>query len=182
ARHESIAACEGMRERTIVVSGHSKSFSMTGWRLGYLVAPPPVIEAATKFQGHINSSPPAAFQRAALAALELDASEVDRMAREFEARRDAFVEELTALPEAGFVRPRGAFYIFVDFSQYGYSDVDLATHLIRTAKVSSVPGSGFGRQGRGYLRFSFVRSRDEIRTGVRRIAEVLAGSAAATRS
>lgn len=177
--HYSIAALPGMAERTVVIGAFSKTFAMTGWRLGHLVAPPGVIAAAAKLQGFINTCPSAALQVAGLTALALPAAEIDRMVSEYQVRRDKFVTKLATIPGLRFVEPRGTFFILVDFSSYGVPDTELAKYLLRTALVSSVPGSGFGTRGRGSLRFSFVGSPQEISAGLGRARQALADLPAA---
>lgn len=172
--HHSIAALPGMAERTVAIGAFSKTFAMTGWRLGHIMGPPPVVESAIKFQGYVNTCPNAAVQRAGLTALQLPGDSLHWMVVEFQARRDLFVAELADIPGVQCVPPRGTFFIFVDFQAYGMPDAELGRHLLRAAKVSSIPGSAFGRQGRGFLRFSIVRSREEIRNGLRRVREALA--------
>lgn len=172
-KHHSIAALPGMAERTVVVGAFSKSFCMTGWRLGHIVAPAPVVDAATRFQNHVNACMPASVQVAGIAALQSSPILVDEMVQQFQARRDAFMSELGEVPGVQCAKPQGAFYVFPDFNSYGMTDIDLAMYLIQSAKVSSVPGSSFGKRGRGFLRFSIVRSAEELRMAVRQIKEAL---------
>lgn len=162
-------------ERTITVGGCSKSYAMTGWRIGFAAGPVEVAKAMSNFQDQVTSNPTSFAQKGAVAAFNLDASSVEAMRAEFEARRDLIVGLLREVPDVRVPEPKGAFYVFPDFSAYltdGIaSDVELATYLLQEANVATVPGSVF--EGAGHLRLSYAASREDITRGVARIAEAL---------
>jgi aspartate aminotransferase len=170
----------GLAERTLTVSGVSKSYAMTGWRIGWAVGPAPVIKAMGNVQSQETSSPSSVSQYAALAALEGDQDCVERMRREFEARRDLVCKGLAELPEIACPRPNGAFYVFFNVSAHfgrtlgGRKVTDSATFCqaaLETAQVNLVPGSAFGAEG--YVRLSFATSREQIHGGLERLEQFL---------
>jgi aspartate aminotransferase len=177
AEHQSVAALgSDIAEQTITVGGVSKTYSMTGWRIGFAAAPLPVAKAMSNFQDQVTSNPTSFAQKGAVAAFNMDASSVEAMRAEFEARRDLIAGLLREIPRVKVPVPKGAFYIMPDFSAYlggKYpTDLDLATYLLEEAKVATVPGSVF--EGPGHLRLSYAASRADIQRGVARIAEALA--------
>lgn len=182
ARHLSIAQMgREAFERTIVVNGFSKSFSMTGWRMGYAAGPKEVIDAAGRLQAQSTSNATSISQYAALAALRGDRSFAQRMAKEFEARRDYVWRRLSGMKGVTCVRPDGAFYVFPNFSQvYGRSAggvrVDssntLAEALLEQAHVAVVPGNAFGSDA--HVRLSFATSMENLKKGLDRIEAFLA--------
>jgi aspartate aminotransferase len=173
-RHHSIAAEEGMRERTVLLDGFSKTYAMTGWRLGYGVMP---TEAATRFSRlmvNSNSCTANFVQRAGIAALRGPQDAVDLMVSEFARRRAAIVRGLSSLPGFSCPSPRGSFYVFPDVSGTGARASDLADRLLEDAGVACLAGTCFGARGEGRLRFSFANSVENIREGVERIRTALA--------
>jgi len=162
-------------ERTITINGCSKSYAMTGWRIGYAAAPLPVAKAMSNLQDQVTSNPTSFAQRGAIAAFSLDPSVVEKMRAEFEARRDLIVGLIRQIPGLTIPEPKGAFYAFPNVSAYlGGSlatDEDLATYLLTEAKVATVPGSVF--EGPGHLRMSYATSREDIEKGMARIADAL---------
>ena len=162
-------------DRTITINGCSKSYSMTGWRIGYAAAPLAVAKAMSNFQDQVTSNPTSFVQKGAVAALALPPSSIEAMRAEFEARRDLIHGLLTAIPGVKMPKPKGAFYAFPDISAYLgkqlTTDVDLASYLLEEAKVATVPGSVF--EGYGHIRLSYATSRADIEKGVARIAEAL---------
>jgi aspartate aminotransferase len=162
-------------EHTITINGCSKSYAMTGWRLGYAAAPLPIAKAMSNFQDQVTSNPTSFVQKGALAALALPPTSIEAMRAEFEARRDLIHSLLTAIPGVKMQKPKGAFYALPDVSHYLgkeiKTDVDLASYLLDEARVATVPGSVF--EGSGHLRLSYATSRSDIEKGVARIAEAL---------
>src|SRR5438876_4404703 len=156
--HVSIASLDGMGDRTILLDGCSKTFAMTGWRLGFAALPPPLVEPVTRLI--INSvSCTAAFpQRAILAAVNGPWEPIDAMIEEFHKRRDVIVEGLNRIPGITCLEPGGAFYVFPNVKQLGVSSADVASFLLNEAGVACLSGTAFGAGGEGYLRFSYANS------------------------
>jgi aspartate/methionine/tyrosine aminotransferase len=177
-RHVSIATLDGMRERTILLDGFSKAYSMTGWRLGYGVMPAPC--AARFSQLMVNSASCTAnfVQRAGIAALRGPQDSVTNMVAEFRRRRDVIVEGLNAIPGFECTSPDGAFYAFPSITGTGIRSGELANRLLMDAGVACLAGTCFGEHGEGYLRFSFANSTENIRAALDRIRGVLAAGAA----
>ncbi len=169
----SIASEEGLGPdgRTIILDGFSKTYAMTGWRLGYGVMPEPLAEEVIKLQVNSNSCTNAATQYAGLEALAGPQESVERMLSEFRARRDLIVSGLNALPGIECVTPRGAFYAFPRVE--GYPAGALADMLLEEAGVACLAGTAFGRYGEGHLRFSYANSRENISRALGRMEEVL---------
>jgi aspartate/methionine/tyrosine aminotransferase len=170
----SIASFPGMRERTIIMDGLSKAYAMTGWRIGYGVMPPALVERMSKLMINSNSCAAAFSQMATVAALSGPQDSVDAMVREFHARRQVIVDELNAIEGVKCRMPRGAFYVFPNVLAVDPDEKRLATLLLEEAGVACLPGTAFGAAGRGYLRFSYANSRENIREGMRRTRECLA--------
>jgi len=169
--------CPDLYDRTIVLNGVSKAYSMTGWRIGYAGGPAPLIEAMKNIQSQSTSNPASISQVAAQAALEGDQSCITRMCRAFKERHDFVVKELNTIPGVRCVAGQGTFYSFPDVTGMIHrldglhSDVELAEHLINVAGVALVPGSAFGAPG--YLRLSFATDMDTLREALRRLKNVL---------
>ena len=169
--HVSPLSQPGMRERTVLMDGLSKSYAMTGWRLGYAVAPR---ELAAKLDTlMINSSSCAAgfTQMAAIEALSTDESEraVHRMVKVFEHRRNLVVDGLSALPGVRCAKPQGAFYAFPNIEGTGFGERELAERLLTEAGVAVLPGTAFGEGGKGFIRLAYTQSEDELTEGLNRI-------------
>jgi aspartate/methionine/tyrosine aminotransferase len=173
AEHVSLLAFESLRERVILLDGWSKTFAMTGWRLGYGVWPKALIEHAERLQVNSNSCASAPVQRAGIAALRGPEEPVERMRRAFDERRTAIVEGLRALPGFTCVMPQGAFYAFPNITGTGYSSRALQDKLLLDAGVATVAGTAFGAHGEGYLRFSYANSLERIGEALERIRAVL---------
>ncbi len=171
----SIASEPGMGpdERTIILDGFSKTYAMTGWRIGYGVMPRPLAEQVTKLQVNSNSCTAAASQYAALAALGGPQDDVGRMLTEFRARRDLIVSGLNDLPGVECIAPQGAFYAFPRITETGRGADDLADLLLNEAGVACLSGTAFGRHGEGHLRLSYANSRDNIVRALERMGDVL---------
>ena len=169
--HVSPLSEPGMRERTVLMDGLSKSYAMTGWRLGYAVAP---VELAKKLdQLMINSSSCAAgfTQMAAIEALSAPESEhaVSRMVKVFEHRRNLIVDGLNKIPGVRCARPQGAFYAFPNIEGTGFNERELADRLLSEAGVAVLPGTAFGEAGKGFIRLAYTQSEDELEKGLERI-------------
>jgi aspartate aminotransferase len=176
--HASIAAEDGMRERTIVLDGFSKAYSMTGWRLGYGVMPKAWATRFSQLMVNSNSCTANFVQRAGIAALKGTQEPVTRMVEEFRRRRDLIVDGLNSLPGFRCPRPDGAFYVFPDVTGTGLRSQDLANRLLYDAGVACLSGTCFGANGEGSLRFSFANSPENIRSAIDRIRGVLTAGAA----
>jgi aspartate/methionine/tyrosine aminotransferase len=170
----SIATLPGMADRTITLDGFSKTFAMTGWRLGYGVVPAWMVPTYSRLVINSVSCTNAFAQAGAIAALTGPQDGADAMRAEFIARRALIVEGLNAIPGVTCAMPHGAFYVFPNLSSFGRSSTDIATHLLYDAGVCGLAGTAFGRYGEGYLRFSYANSRENIRTALERIGESLA--------
>jgi len=173
--HESPMSHPGMRERTVLMDGLSKSYAMTGWRLGYAVAPKAL--AVKLDQLMINSSSCAAgfTQMAAIEALSAPESEhaVARMVKVFEHRRNLVVDGLNAIPGVRCARPQGSFYVFPNIEGTGFDEHELADRLLAEAGVAVLPGTAFGHAGKGFIRLAYTQSEDELKLGLNRIAEFI---------
>ncbi|MFQ6080433.1 MAG: pyridoxal phosphate-dependent aminotransferase [Candidatus Bathyarchaeia archaeon] len=161
-RHISVASLPDMKERTITVNSFSKTYAMTGWRLGYAVARQEIAEEMAKLNLYSNSCPSSIAQRAGIAALSGPQDAVVMMAKEYERRRNEIVKGLNEIEGITCVKPRGAFYAFPNVSSLGMSSQDAAMFILKEAKVSTVPGSGFGGYGEGYLRLAYSNSIENI--------------------
>jgi len=175
-KHESIfGLSEEVRARTLYVNGCSKTYAMTGWRVGYCVAPPEVALAMSNLQDQVTSNPTSFAQAGAIVAMEMDDAAIEAMRAEFEARRDLVLAELSNVPGFNTCVPHGAFYAFPDVSAHlgarFATDVELADFLLDHAHVATVPGSVFS--GKGHIRLSYATSRAKIVEGVSRIRNAL---------
>lgn len=176
----SIATFPGMKERTVIVNGVSKTFSMTGWRIGYAAGPKEVIKAMEKLQDHSTSNPTSISQKAAIAALSSDTQLIQEMVEKFNQRRKLMVHALQEIPGVTFPVPRGAFYLFANFTPYLERKLEgtrigtslkLAEILLEKAHIACVPGVAFGMEG--YLRFSYATSEANIEKGMLRLRDFL---------
>jgi aspartate aminotransferase len=173
-RAASIASLPGMRERTIILDGFSKTYAMTGWRLGYGVMPRPLAEAMTRLIVNSVSCTAAMTQRAGLAALTGPQDAVRAMVAEFRRRRDALVAGLNAIPGFSCHLPGGAFYAFPDIRGTGLSSAELAERLLQEAGVATLAGTAFGPGGEGFLRLSYAAALPDLERALARIAAVVA--------
>lgn len=171
--HDSIASFPGLREKTIILDGHSKTYAMTGWRLGYGVMPEELAVHVTRLQTNSNSCCNVFVQRAGMKALEGPQDEVLAMVAEFRRRRDVIVDGLNAIPGIHCVRPRGAFYAFPNISRLPVTSRVLAADLLDKAGVACLSGTAFGAGGEGYLRFSYANSVEKIETALARVGAYL---------
>ena len=168
----SIASLEGMRERTVIFRTFSKSYAMTGWRVGYLAAPKELANKAAKLHEHTSACASSVSQMAAQAALDLPKEITMKMVKEYERRRDVLIEGLAQIPGLKIFKPRGTFYAFVDIRKFGIPSFDLSRLLLEKARVAVAPGSAFGAEGEGYIRVCFANSIENIREGVKRMKKV----------
>lgn len=171
--HVSIASFPGMLERTIILDGFSKTYAMTGWRLGYGVMPEPLAEAVTRLMINSNSCTAAFTQIAGITALTGPQDDVDRMVAAFRERREVIVEGLNRIPGFRCLKPRGAFYAFPNIEGTGLSSRELAAYLLEEAGVAVLSGTAFGEYGEGFLRLSFANSVENIQKALERIEKAL---------
>jgi aspartate/methionine/tyrosine aminotransferase len=175
AKHISLASLEGMRERTLTINALSKTYSVTGWRVGWVIAPPEVTAAIRKVHDFLTVGAAAPLQEAGALAMQLPQSYYDTLAREYAARRERM---LGILGGAGFkcFKPRGAYYIMTDISAFGFSDdVGFAQYLVKEIGVAAVPGSSFYRDpadGRTHLRFTFCKKESTFQAATERLAKL----------
>ena len=175
SEHISLAALDGMRDRTITINGLSKSYSVTGWRVGWAVAPPVITNAIRKVHDFLTVGAPAPLQEAGAAALSLPAAYYRELAERYRTRRDHLIP---ALEKAGFVcyRPRGAYYVMTDISSFGFAnDVEFASHLVKEIGIACVPGSSFykhPKDGSQQVRFAFCKKPETLDEAARRLAKL----------
>lgn len=167
----SVITYPGMQERTVILDGFSKTYAMTGWRLGYGVMPVALAQQVTRLAINCNSCVPGFTQLAGVAALTGPQDGVTEMVAEFKRRRDAIVAGLNELPNVSCRTPEGAFYVFPNLSAYGDG---LGDYLLNEAGVAVLDGSGFGAHGKGYLRISYANSLPNIERALERMADALA--------
>jgi len=173
AKHESIAALPGMKERTIIIEGHSKTYAMTGWRLGYAVTTADLAEQIAKLMVNSNSCTAAMVQMAGLEALRGPQDAVKEMVAELKRRRDAIVSGLNAIEGITCKNPLGAFYVFPNVTAMPMGSDEFAEHLLQEYAVATLSGTAFGKYGDGYLRLSYAGSMESIKKGLERIAEAV---------
>jgi aspartate/methionine/tyrosine aminotransferase len=171
--HVSLMAYPSIRDRLILLNGWSKTYAMTGWRMGWSVWPQPLLDAARKLAVNSYSCVNAAAQWAGLAALEGPQDAVREMAAEFDRRRKAVVAGLNALPGVSCIAPKGAFYAFPNISQTGWKAKPLASALLEEAGVATIGGPDFGVHGEGYIRLSYANSLPNIERALARMGEFL---------
>ena len=162
-------------ERTVTIGGCSKTYAMTGWRIGYASAPKPVATAMASLQDQVTSNPNSFAQKGAVEALRLPSDQIEPMRAEFQARRDLIIDLLRGIPNVQVSKPEGAFYALPNVSAYLNNkmkdDICLVEHLLEKAQVATVPGTVF--EAPGHIRISYAASRDNIRKGIERIANAL---------
>jgi aminotransferase len=168
ARLLSVVECEGMRERTVTLSGFSKTYAMTGFRVGYLIGPPPFIDAAVRVKQAVSGPSPLLSQLAARAALGQPAERVGDIARLFERRRDVMTRGLDRLG-IRYGRPGGAFYLWADVSGYGLAAEEFCRRLLLEARVLVFPGSSFGARWSGFVRISLLQSEARLEEALARL-------------
>ncbi len=172
--HESIISLPGMKEQTILIDGHSKTYAMTGWRLGYGVAPREIADKITQLTINSNSCTATFTQIAGIEALTGPQTFVSNMVTEFRIRRDTIVDGLNAIDGISCIKPLGSFYVFPNVTQLPLSCEALADYLMDEVGVALLPGTAFGKYGDGYLRLSYANSLDNINDALNRINTAIA--------
>ena len=168
----SIAKFEGMKERTLTIGSLSKTYAMDGWRVGYLIAPKPLIEEALKIHQHILSCPNTFVQEGARVALSSSQECVGKMVQEFDRRRKLMMSYLDDL-ELPYDQPQGAFYIFPSIKKFGLSSEEFCDYLLAEARVAVIPGDAFGQLGEGHVRFAYTTSYENIEKGMEKVKSAL---------
>jgi len=169
--HTSIASFPGMKERTIIIDGFSKTYAMTGFRLGYAAAPEMIIDAMAKHLENVVSSVNEGIQWGGVAALSGSQECVELMKQHYRRRKEIIVNGLNLIPGISCIEPKGAFYAFANIRETGLSSRDFAIRLLKEKRVALVPGTGFGAGGEGFVRLSYATSEENIKEGLKRIGE-----------
>ncbi len=170
----SIACLPGMLDRTILVNGFSKAYAMTGWRLGYAIIPPELVDSVVELIVNNISCTTTFVQHGGVEALTGPQDSVVRMVDEFKKRRDLIVDGLNAIPGISCRRPKGAFYVFPNVKKLGMDSARLADYLLQKAGVAILAGTDFGKYGEGYLRLSYATSQENIKKALERINTAVA--------
>ncbi|MBI2775874.1 MAG: pyridoxal phosphate-dependent aminotransferase [Chloroflexi bacterium] len=176
AEHVSIASLPGMAERTVVLDGFSKTFAMTGWRLGYAIVPDWLVKAYGTLIINTVSGATTFAQRGAIEAIRGPQGPMDEMVAEFRARRDLVVDGLNEIPGFSCLRPSGAFYVFPDISGTGFTGAELATRLLQETGVCVLAGTAFGHVGTHHIRISYANSRENLAEALSRIRGFIAAN------
>ncbi len=169
----SVGSLPSMKERTITINGFSKAYAMTGWRIGYIVASEDMMKSISKVHHSMNVCACSISQKAALAALTGPQDSVEKMVREYDKRRQEMVSRVNEIPGFKCHMPKGAFYVFPNVESLRMSSMDLAKLLISKARVVTVPGSEFGKNGEGFLRLSYATSLEKISEALVRVKETV---------
>ena len=172
-KHQSILTLPGMKEKTILIDGHSKTYTMTGWRLGYGVAPREIADKITRLTINSNSCTATFTQIAGIEALTGPQTFVTLMVEEFKKRRDVIVDGLNAIDGITCIKPLGSFYVFPNVTQLPLPCEELADYLMDEVGVALLPGTAFGKYGDGYLRLSYANSLDNIKDALSRIESAI---------
>lgn len=173
-QHTSILEFPGMKERTIMLDGYSKTYAMTGWRLGYGMMPASIAAIVAKLQTNCTSCTSSFTQMAGIEALSGPQEKADEMIAEFRRRRDVIVDGLNQIPGFRCARPQGAFYVFPNIEGTGYSSQRMADYLLNEAGVACLSGTAFGGFGEGFIRFSYANSVENIEKALERIGDAVA--------
>ena len=171
--HHSILSLDGMKEKTILIEGFSKTYAMTGWRLGYGVMPENVAEMVSKFMVNSNSCTASFTQRAGIQALSGPQDDSENMIAEFKERKSVIVDGLNSLPGISCRTPKGAFYVFPNIRETGMTSEEAENRFLNDAGVAGLKGTSFGANGEGYVRFSYANSKENIREALGRLERVL---------
>ena len=171
--NHTIAALPGMRERTIILDGFSKTYAMTGWRLGFGIMPHEFAAVCSKLQTNVPSCATSFVQIAGMEALSGPQDWVDNVVAEFKRRRDLIVDALNTMPGFHCLKPLGAFYVFPNITETGMDSRTLADKILYEANVACLSGTSFGKYGEGYLRFSYANSMENIEIAMERIRKIL---------
>ncbi len=173
-QHNSIASLPGMRERTILLDGFSKTYAMTGWRAGYGVMPVPLADQVARLQTNSNSCVNTFVQHACIEAIKGPQDDVGKMVAEFKRRRDVIVDGLNDIPGFKCLRPNGAFYVFPNIQELPIGSRELEGYLMEEAGVAALSGTSFGEYGDGYVRFSYANSVENLELALQRVREAVA--------
>jgi aspartate/methionine/tyrosine aminotransferase len=171
--HHSVASFPGMKERTVIIDGYSKTYAMTGWRLGWGAMPADLAPHITRLMTNSNSCTCSFSQVAGIGALTGPQEEVAKMVEAFRERRDVIVDGLNSLPGVTCLKPKGAFYVFPNITGTGKDEKWLADYFLNEAGVACLAGTSFGEYGKGYIRFSYANSVENIEKAIGRMAEAL---------
>lgn len=171
-KHHSIASIDGMLERTIVINSFSKSFAMTGWRIGFAVGNKQIIEKMVRLQENLVACANASSQYAAIKALSIF-NKTDKMIEIYKKRRDIIVDGLNGIRGVSCYKPKGSFYAFPNIKKIGKNSETVANELLEKAHVITIPGSAFGPHGEGYLRISYANSEENLKEAVKRIKKYI---------
>ena len=180
-KHESIATRPGMQEKTIILDGFSKTYAMTGWRLGYGVMNPTVAKHVARLATNVYSCATTFVQRAATTALNGPQDEAQAMAKEFSRRKDVILECLARIPGITCAKPQGAFYVFPNIRALNMKSAEVEQALLEEAGVAALSGTAFGSNGEGFVRFSYANSVEQIREGMKRFETLVQSHAKAAR-
>ncbi|MFZ5516761.1 MAG: pyridoxal phosphate-dependent aminotransferase [Candidatus Zhuqueibacterota bacterium] len=172
-KHHSIASLPGMKERTVILDGFSKTYAMTGWRMGYGAMPTHLASKVTQLQINSNSCTSTFSQYAAVEAILGPQNEVHKMVAEFKKRRDVIVDGLNAIDGVSCLKPHGAFYVFPNIKQLGMDGKKFSELLLEKYGVAALSGTAFGKYGAGYLRFSYANSVENIKKALERIEQAM---------
>ncbi|MCH8306462.1 MAG: pyridoxal phosphate-dependent aminotransferase [Candidatus Marinimicrobia bacterium] len=171
--HHSILSLDGMKEKTILIEGFSKTYAMTGWRLGYGVMPENVADMVSKFMVNSNSCTASFTQRAGIQALTGSQEDSENMIAEFKERKSVIVDGMNSIPGISCRTPKGAFYVFPNIKETGMTSEEAENKFLNDAGVACLKGTSFGANGEGYIRFSYANSKENIREALERIERVL---------
>jgi len=171
--HHSVASFPGMKERTVIIDGYSKTYAMTGWRLGWGAMPADLAPHIARLMTNSNSCTCSFSQVAGMEALTGPQEEVAKMVEAFRERRDVIVDGLNSLPGITCLKPKGAFYVFPNITGTGKDEKWLADYFLDEAGVACLAGTSFGEYGKGYIRFSYANSVENIEKAIGRMAEAL---------
>ncbi|MCX7784677.1 MAG: pyridoxal phosphate-dependent aminotransferase [candidate division WOR-3 bacterium] len=172
-KFETIAKYPGMKDRTIILDGFSKTYAMTGWRIGYGIMHPDLAKELARIETNINSCTTTFIQRACITALTDSQIEPEKMRQQFHKRRDVIVEGLNSIKGISCKKPQGAFYVFANVQKTGYDHRELADRLLSEAGVACLAGTCFGEYGKGYIRFSYANSIENIQEAIARIKKFI---------
>lgn len=172
--HQSVSSIPGMKERTILLDGFSKTYAMTGWRVGYGVMPVPLADQVARLQTNSNSCVNTFVQHACIEAIRGPQDNVYKMVAEFKRRRDVIVDGLNEIPGFKCLRPHGSFYVFPNIRELPMGSRELEQHLLDEAGVAALSGTSFGEYGDGYVRFSYANSVENIKLALDRVREAVA--------
>lgn len=174
-KNYSIASQPGMIDRTILLNGFSKTYAMTGWRMGYGFFPPDMVNQIVRLVTNSVSCAPPFIQKACIEAITGPQESVPKMVTEFKKRRDLIVDGLNKIPGISCHRPKGAFYVFPNIKKLGMSSAKFSDYLLNEGGVATLSGTAFGANGEGYLRLSYATSQENIKKALQRIQTVVAG-------